>query len=359
MKKIAVGLCALILIGCGSKKTEEKEALPKVKAAPVKMERVSYYIDSVGNAEAFQSVEIIPQVGGKILGYDFIDGGEVSKGDLLYRIDPSPFLANLEEAAGQLEEAKASYEYLVQKVERYQELLPEDYVSELDYQQYVSQLKEAKGQLNRAEGVWKSAKIDLDYTTITAPFSGRCGMHAFDQGSVVHANQEKALVTLNQISPIYVIFTVPEKYLHLIREYQQKSEEGLKILMTPLDGKRFSEAAYLDFIDNTVDQNSGTVKLRGICENSNQALWAGQYFTVRLEVYDLGEKVLVPEAAVGRDTKGTFVWAMTEQNTAEQKRIELGQQHGSYFVVNRGLAKGDRVIVEGQSALKPGEKVIQ
>lgn len=356
MKKIAVCLCALLLVGCGSKKTEKKETPPQVKTAPVKVEKVSYYVDSVGNAEAFKSVEIIPQVGGKILGYYFKDGGEVKEGDLLYRIDPSIFLADLEEAVGQLEEAKASYDYLTQKVDRYQGLLPEDYVSQLDYQQYVSQLNEAKGKVDQAEGALMKAKIDLDYATITAPFDGRCGMHAYDQGSVVRANQEKALVTVNQISPIYLMFTVPEKYLNQIREYQQKSEEGLKIVITPLDGKASSEVAHLDFIDNTVDQHSGTVKLRGISENSSKSLWPGQYLTFRLEVYDLGEKVLVPEAAVNRDTKGAFVLAATKENTAELKRIELGQQHGSFFVVNKGLAKGDRVIIEGQSSLKPGEK---
>ncbi len=356
MKKIMLGLCALCIFGCGSKKPEEKQALPEVKLAPVKVEKVSYYIDSVGNAEAFQSVEIIPQVGGKVLGYYFKDGGDVSKGDLLYRIDPSPYLAELEEAAGKLEEAQASYEFLTQKVERYKGLRPEDYVSELDYQQYVSQLKEAKGQVDQSEGALLKAKIELDYATITAPFDGRCGMHAYDQGSVVRANQEKALVTLNQITPIYLLFTVPEKYLNLIREYQDKSEQGLQIMITPLDGKRSSEIAYLDFIDNTVDQNSGTVKLRGISDNSSKSLWPGQYLTFRLEVYDLGEKVLVPEGAVNKDTKGNFVLAATKQNTAEIKRIELGQQHGPYFVVLNGLSKGDHVIVEGQSALKPGEK---
>lgn len=356
MKKLMMVICALLVCGCGSKKTEVKEALPKVTVAPVKMERVFHYIDSVGNAEAFQSVDIIPQVSGEVIGHYFKDGADVSKGDLLYRIDPAPYLANLEEAVGQLEQAKASFEYQMQKVERYEGLRPKDYVSELDYQQYVSQLKEAKGQIDQFEGAVLKAKVELDYATITAPFDGRCGMHAFDPGAVVRANQQKPLVTLNQISPIYLIFTVPEKYLNEIRRYQEKSEKGLNIVATPLDGKRSDEVVHLDFIDNTVDQNSGTVKLRGISENKGKTLWPGQYLSIRLEVYDMGESVLVPEKAVNIDTKGAFVFMASKNNTAELKRVELGQQHGSYFVVTKGLAKGDRVIVEGQSALKPGAK---
>ena len=356
MKKIIVALSALLLFGCDSKKTEEKEALPQVKVAPVKVEKVSYYIDSVGNAEAFQSVDVIPQVGGEVIGYYFKDGNDVSKGDLLYLIDPTPYIANLEESVGQLDQAKASYEYQLQKVDRYQGLRPDDYVSELDYQQYVSQLNVAKGQVEQFEGAVRKAKVELDYATISAPFDGRCGMHAYDPGSVVRANQEKPLLTLNQISPIYLMFTVPEKYLNLIRKYQDQSEKGLKIVIIPLDGKRSNEEAYLDFIDNTVDQNSGTVKLRGLSPNEGKSLWPGQYLSYKLEVYDLGESVLVPEGAVNRDTKGAFVLLATKENTAEIKRVELGQQQGTYFVATKGLSKGDLVIVEGQSSLKPGAK---
>lgn len=356
MKKLTIALSALLLCGCGSKKSEVKESLPKVKVAPVKVEKVFHYVDSVGNAEAFQSVEIIPQVSGEVIGYYFKDGGDVSKGDLLYRIDPAPYLASLEEAVGQLEQARASFEYQVQKVERYEGLRPKDYVSELDYQQYVAQLKEAKGQIDQFEGAVRKAKVDLDYATIKAPFDGRCGMHAFDTGAVVRANQEKSMVTLNQISPIYLIFTVPEKYLNEIRQYQEKSEKGLNIIATPLDGKPSEEEVHLDFIDNAVDQHSGTVKLRGISENKGKTLWPGQYLSIRLEVYDMGESVLVPERAVNTDTKGSFVFLANKGDTAELKRIELGQQHGSYFVVTKGLSKGDSVIVEGQSALKPGAK---
>ncbi len=356
MRKILFGCLLLAAAGCRSQKAEIKEPLPQVVLAPVKMEKVSYYIRAVGNAEPYQTVKIIPQISGEVIGYFFKDGAEVAKGDLLYKIDPSLYLANLEESAGLLEQARADHTYQNQKVDRYTGLLPEEYVSDLDYQQYAAQLDSAKGKVVQYKGAVMKAEVELDYATIKAPFSGRCGMHQFDPGSVVRANQEKPLVTINQISPIYLLFSVPEKYLNEIRRCQSLSKKGLKIEMIPLDGKKLQEAAYLDFINNTIDQNTGTVQLRGISENTSRALWPGQYLSFVLELYDLGESVLVPEEAVGEDAKGFFAWVAKEDNTAQLRRLVLGQQHGGYFVVDKGLEKGERVIVEGLDAMKQGKK---
>lgn len=219
----------LCLAGCSDGNHADKKEKPPVNVvlAEAISKSVPYYVSAIGNTEAYSTVDITPQVSGKLTGYYFTDGQDVKKGDLIFTIDPDLYQAELEEAQGQLVQAKSNLDYQKQRVDRYKGLLPEDYVSKLDYLQYLSDAGTAKGQVIQYKGSVDKAEVNLDYCTIKSPIDGRCGRHLVDPGNVVRADQEQPLVTINQITPLYLLFTVAEKFLPMIQKYQAEVKGGV------------------------------------------------------------------------------------------------------------------------------------
>jgi len=349
MKRILLLICLILAsASCQKKSSKTKAPAPYVELATATSKTVPYVIRTIGNTEAYQTVDIQPQVSGELTGYYFADGSDVNEGDLLFTIDPRIYEAELEEAQGQLIQAKSQLKYNEEKVKRYQELLPDDYVSKLDYDEYVSNAETSAGSLLQNKGAVGKAKVNLGYCTIVAPFDGRCGRHLVDPGNIV--SQESKLLTVRMISPIYAMISVPEKYF-----YQLQQKEGLKVNISVIGNEQAKHSGTLDFIDNTVDKNSGTLTVRGVFKNEDKTLWPGQFLHAEIILYDIEDAVLVPEQAVNLDTRGTFVWvADPKTQTVEMRRVEAGQEFDGNRVIMKGVASGEKVVVNGQLGLKPG-----
>lgn len=349
-------LLIAVFSACEKTKTKTKP-IPYVELGDAVSKTVPYVIDTIGNTAAYQSVDIQPQVSGELIGYFFADGQDVEEGDLLFTIDPSLYEAELEEAKGQYIQSKAQLRYNEDKVARYTPLVPEDYVSALDYDEYVSNVKEAKGMVIQSKGAVNKADVNLGYCTITAPFSGRCGRHLVDPGNIVRPEVGNTLVTINMISPIYAMISIPEKYFFDIMKYNKKAEEGLKVAISVIGNENVKHQGRIDFVNNMVDSNSGTLTVRGVFPNKDKSLWPGQFLHASIELFEIPNAVLVPEEAVGLDTKGHYIFVADEKNQTVQKRsVTLGQNFNKMQVISKGVKAGEKVVINGQLGLNDGSK---
>lgn len=354
MRKIIGGFFILAaLTGCSDSGTTETQPLPRVKVKKAITKTVPYVVRGVGNVQAKVSVQVRPLVTGQIVGIHFEDGQEVKVGDPLFTIDPRKYAAELEQAQGMKEQAEASLKYNEDKVKRYKKLLPEEFVSQLDYDQYVSNVAEAKGQVKEYEGKIQEAQVNLDYCHITSPIDGRCGKEQYWIGNIVKANQDDALVTVNQIVPTYVLFNLSESSLYDILKHQK--EHSLSVLAYPKVGAE-AEQGTLEFIDNQVSTATGTVQMRAKFSNEDRMLWPGQFVQIEVVLYEIPDAVLIPTSAVQRDSKGPYVFIAKKNQTADLRRVELGQQHGDLYVVDKGVSAEERVVVDGQLSLSQGSK---
>ncbi len=344
----------ICLASCEKKQKTVAPPAPIVQLDKATQEMMPYILQTIGNTAAYATVNIRPQVNGQVTGYYFQDGGFVKKGDLLYTIDSDPYEAQLEQAQGLFQQAKASLEFNTQRVERYKGLLPDDYVSILNFIQYESDKEQAQGQVIEYEGNIKSAEINLNYCTIFAPFNGRCGKHLVDPGNIVSIDQDQPLVVINQITPIYSYFTLAERFFPQLQKY---NKGGLPVHMRVVGDEEHTHRGWLDFVNNTVDSKSGTIQLRGIFDNEDLLLWPGQFVDVRIILYEIPDAIVVPDTAVQRDTKGPFIYvANTKDQTVEQRRVKLGQLIDQKQVVSEGIKSGETVVISGQLDLSPGSK---
>ncbi len=360
MLKAKFFLLGMVLVVSACKTPEEKKepAPAKVVLSKAYSKTMPYVVRTIGNTSPFASVQVRPQVGGEIMGYYFEDGGLVDIGDLLYTIDPRPYEAFLEEALGQYEQAKASLAYNEQKVERYKGLLPEDYVSILDYEQYLSEKEISSGQVIQYEGAVKDAQVNLGYCTIYSPLKGICNRHTYDPGNIVTANEETPLLTINQIDPIYALFTVSEKYFPEIYRYHRKSEKGLTVVIRIMGEEKETYTGVLDFLDNTVNAATGTLLMRAIFPNADAWIWPGQFVHVDIQLYEISNAILVPELAIRRDVEGAYLFVAKEDGTVQQQRVSLGQNFDGEQIIMEGVKAGESVVVQGQLALSDGSHYV-
>lgn len=341
-----------LLSGCEKKQEKTTRPTPFIEVAPVVSKEMPYVLQTIGNTVAYATVDVRPQVSGEVTGYYFKDGGFITKGDLLYSIDPRIYQAELEQAEGLLKQAKASLEYNTERVERFKGLLPDDYVSILNYLQYVSDKEIAQGQITEYEGSVNKAKVNLGYCTIKSPINGRLGKHLIDPGNIVSPDQSHPLVVVNQIDPLYADFTLAERFFNELKEYDLF---GLNVEMNAV-GSKNKYTGWLDFVNNTVNSNSGTINLRAIVENKEAELWPGQFVDVRIILYQIPDAIVVPDAAVQHDTKGPYVFVAKEDKTVDLRRVKLGQLIDEEQVVESGLKAGETVVTKGQLSLSQGSK---
>ncbi len=342
----------LLLSGCEKKEAPKERPAPFVEVAQAVCQEMPYILQTIGNTVAYATVDVRPQVTGEVTGYYFKDGGFIAKGDLLYSIDKRIYEAELEEAEGQYQQAKASLEFNTQRLERYSGLLPEDYVSVLNYLEYRSNKEIAQGQLVEYEGAVNKAKVNLGYCTITSPLNGRLGKHLIDPGNIVRPDQSSPLVVVNQIDPIYADFTLAERFFNELMQYDLF---GLNVEANVVGGKN-KFTGWLDFVNNTVNSDSGTINLRAIFENKEAELWPGQFVDVRIILKQIPNAIVVPATAVQYDTQGPFIYVAKEDKTVDQRRVTLGQLIDTEQVIDCGIKAGETVVTKGQLTLSPGAK---
>ena len=351
----------LFLSGCGSKDPVQaaggaagRPAAPVIVAS-VEQRDIPVQVHAIGNVEAYQTVFIRSQVNGQIQKIFFREGDDVHKDQLLFRLDKRPFQADLEKAIGQMKHDQAQAENSRIQAERYSGLEKEGVASHEQADQVRAQAKADASAVEADRAVVDAARVQLLYTDITAPINARAGALMINLGNLVKANDTPYLVQLNQVTPIYVTFTVPEAQLDQVRRYF--ASEPLKVLASPKGPSANVAVGRLTFIDNGVDMTTGTVKLKGTFQNKDRRLWPGEFVDVALELSTQKGAIVVPTKAIQTGQQGEYVYVVRTDNTAESRPVKTGGTYQNLTLVSEGLKAGERVIVDGQLRVAPNAKV--
>jgi membrane fusion protein, multidrug efflux system len=347
-------ILGLLLTACAKKDPPPFERPPSpVTVAAAVSEDVPLYLDEVGHTVAREIVSVQPEVSGKITEIHFMDGADLKKGDLLFTIDPRPFEAQLNAAQANLAQSKAALDFAKIQFGRVQDLVESKAIARQDYDTRKNAVDVGEAQVKQNEAALDSARLNLDYTSIRSPIDGRAGHRLVDNGNVVTANTT-TLLTIERMDPIYADFTVTESDFSEVQRNEAKRTLRVEVRL-PDDQK--PEIGQLTFLDNSVQGSSGTVMLRATVPNPARHLWPGQFVNVRLVLATLPKAVLVPAAAPQDSAKGSFVYVVKQDSTAELRPVKLGQRQGELVVVEQGLQPGERVVMNGQLGVMPGAKV--
>jgi multidrug efflux system membrane fusion protein len=346
---------ALFLAGCGSSASQPPARPPaNVTVSPAVRRDVPVYLDEVGKCVARESVSIQPQVSGRIIAIHFEDGVELKKGDPLFTIDPRPYKAALDLAEANLAQARARLELTKIQFARADGLVDAKAISKQEYDTRKNAVDVARAAVAQREAEVDTAHINLEYTSIRSPIDGRAGHRLVDVGNVVSANTG-SLLTIERVDPIYAEFTVTENDLTAVQNHMSKG--SLEVYVSLPDAGAASLTGKLTFLDNKVQDPTGTVTLRATVHNPDHTLWPGRFVKVRLVLDTMPNAVLVPAPALQSSANGTYVYVVKKDSTAELRPVKAGQRQGDMVVIAEGLKPGERVVVKGQLGVMPGGKV--
>ncbi len=365
MTEILAGL--LVLIGCGRETTiggAMQKVTPEVSVVTVKPERLVITTELAGRTSAYLIAEVRPQAGGIIQKRLFDEGSDVNAGQVLFRIDAAPFQAVLDNASAALNRAEANLPAIQSKANRLRELLADKAVSQQDYDDAAAALKQTEADIQFWKATVETARINLAYTFVRAPISGRIGRSNVTQGALVTANQPIALATIQQLDPMYV--DVPQSTTELLRlrrrieegHLKHSGQLGNKVRLVFEDNTKYPLEGTLQFRDVTVDQTTGSVNLRIVFPNPKGILLPGMFVRAVVEEGVNERAILIPQQAVSRNPKGNPVSLIVDaEGKIQQRSLTLDRAIGDTWFVSSGLAPGDRVIVEGLQKVKPGDSV--
>ncbi|ROS01816.1 membrane fusion protein (multidrug efflux system) [Sinobacterium caligoides] len=357
---ISLGL-ALLLSACDGKSPAPQTPPTAVVANRVQLEVIQPSQEFVGRTEASEDVSINSRVEGLLLSRNFTEGSDVKQGDILFKIDPKKYQQHVAQQSSLLKQREAAYSLAERNYRRGEQLVKSGAISRVDYDKLFTRRLEAKNQLEETQSTLEEAQLNLSYTEITAPISGRIGKALVSEGDLV--TPERKLATLVQLDPIRVTFQISEAKLN---ETQQLTETQLASTpdFTKLDVRlRFSNEKYydqtghIDFFDNRVDAATGTLSLRASFANPNNTLLPGQFVKVQIATAVDKQAVLVPQQAVQEDQEGRFVMVVGADGTIEKRLLKLGHRYGVKWEVKSGLKAGESVVVEGLQRIRPGAKV--
>jgi membrane fusion protein (multidrug efflux system) len=353
---------AVLLAGCGKPDDGAAQGgAPEVGVITVKVERVVLTTELPGRTAPYRVAEIRPQVNGLILERRFTEGSDVNAGDVLYQIDPAPYQAAYNQAKAAVAMAEAELPALRSREERFRKLLKSHAVGQQDYDDALAALNQMEGQLGVSKAAMESARINLSYTPVKTPISGRIGRSGVTEGALVTAYQPMPLATVQQIDPIYV--DVPQSTAEMLRLKRRLADGQLnpdgagqnKVTIIKVDGTPCAEDGTLKFRDITVDPTTGSVILRVVVPNPDGTLLPGMFVRAVLKEGVNEKAILVPQQGVSRDPKGIpFVWVVDDSGTVAQRMITLDRAIGNKWLVTSGLNPGDRVVVDGIQRVRPG-----
>jgi membrane fusion protein (multidrug efflux system) len=351
--------------GCGGQsKTPPPPAVAEVAVVTVRPEPVELITELPGRTSAYRIAEIRPQVNGLIQKRLFMEGSDVDAGQVLYQIDPAPYQSAFTNAKAALSRAEANLPAIRSRVERYKDLIPDKAVSQQDYDDAAAALKQAEADVESWKAAVETARINLEYTRVTAPIFGRIGRSAVTEGALATAHQPLALATIQQLDPIYV--DVPQSTAELLRlkgrlkagHLDQNGTNQKKVRLVLEDGTTYSKEGTLQFQDVTVDPTTGSVILRAVIPNPQGVLLPGMFVRAAVKEGVNRQAILIPQQSVSRDRKGDpSVLIVDAGGTVQPRMIEIDRAIGDRWLVSSGLSSGDRVIVEGLQRARPGASV--
>ena len=359
MKQASIILaCSISLLFCASCTTtkEKPKAKPPVpvKVAQVLQKDIPVQVKAIGNIEAYTSVAIKSQVNGQIARIHFTEGSDVEKGALLISIDPEPFQATVSQFEAALAKDQAQAKFAQEQASRYEGLLKEGIVTHDQYDLLKSNSESLLAAVVADRSAIKNAKIQLGYCSIRSPISGRTGTIALQTGNLVKAN-DLPIVTINQLTPIYATFSIPEKLLAEVKRAMAGNELKIEAVIPNEPGN--TEVGTVSFLDNAVNPATGTIKLKGVFANRSRKLWPGQFTDVLMTLGQRKNAVVVPTNAIQTSQQGEFVYVVKSDNKVEMRQVTSAASSGEETVIGKGLAAGETVVVDGQLRLTPGATV--
>jgi membrane fusion protein, multidrug efflux system len=353
-------ICFLLLsafvFACSGKQQQLPQKPPvSVTAGSVIQKTVPVQIRAIGNVEAYSTVSVKSQIGGILTRVHFREGQDVNNGALLFTIDPRPYEAALKQAEANLTKDTAQLENAREEVRRYAELVKKGYVAQEQYDQIRTNADSFEAIVNADKAVVENARLQLKYCYIYSPLTGRTGNLFADEGNLIKANADTAMVVINQVQPIYVTFSVPEQNLSEIKRYMSEGKLRVEAILSKEDER--PEQGVLTFVDNAVDLATGTIKLKGTFANKEKRLWPGQFVNTVLTLTSQPDAVVVPSQSIQTGQKGQYVFVIKDDLTVEDRPVTVGRTLNSETVIEKGLRAGEKVVTDGQLRLVPGAKV--
>jgi multidrug efflux system membrane fusion protein len=327
-----------------------------VVAVAARLGDMPVYLSALGTVTAFNAVTVKSRVDGQIVRIAFREGQKVAEGDLLVEIDPRPFEVQLAQAEGQMARDRAQLEAAHRTLARNRELLNQGIIARQLMDDWSATVGQYAGAVQVDQALIDQAKLQLTYSRVTAPISGRIGLRLVDVGNIVHANDATGLLVITQVQPITVLFTVPEDDL---RAVLTKSGDTERLVVEAYDrgGQTKLATGALQSTDNQIDPTTGTTKLKAVFDNADASLFPNQFVNVRLLLDVRKDAVIAPGAAVQRGKDGTFVYVVTADQTVEVRPVTLGPTADGEAAIASGLAAGEQVVVDGVDKLRAGGAV--
>lgn len=355
---------SLLLTGCNDGNEQKgQQSAPEVGIVTLKAEPLNITTELPGRTSAYRIAEVRPQVGGIILKRNFVEGSDIQAGSSLYQIDPATYQAAYDSARGDLAKAEAAANIARLTVNRYKTLVGTKYISQQEYDTAVADARQADAAVTAAKAAVETARINLAYTKVTSPISGRIGKSSVTEGALVTSNQANALATVQQLDPIYVDVTQSSNdFLRLKEELANGTleQEGgkAKVELILENGQKYPQVGALEFSDVTVDESTGSITIRAVFPNPKGDLLPGMFVRARLDEGIKNNALLVPQQGVTRNPRGeATVMVVGADNKVELRTVTAAQAIGDKWLVTAGLKSGDKVIVTGLQKVRPGVQV--
>ncbi len=364
-------LVGITLLGCGSPNPQAagKDAASSrgsrgrsmgpqtmpVAVAKAEVKDLPIYLEGLGSVEAFNTVVVKSRIDGQLVGIHFKEGQEVQRGDLLAVIDPRPYQVQLAQTEATLYKDQSSLKDAQLNFQRFNDLYKQGIIPQQQFDTQKSLVGQLDGAVRADQANIDSVKLNLAYTRITAPVSGRVGLRQVDIGNMVHASDPNGLLVLTQLHPIAVIFTLPQDNLADVARQMRKGT--LTVDAYSRDDQTKLTTGKLLTIDNQIDPQTGTGKLKAIFENAERALWPNQFVNAHLLLQVRKNNTVVPAAAILRGPQGTYVYTVKPDKTADMRPVQVAFSAGNFIAISKGLQPGEMVVTDGQDKLQPGSKV--
>ncbi len=358
---IIIIIILLVAAGCwwlvqNTKAGGGKSRTPNVLAvvATVGHKDIPVYLNGLGTIQAYNTVTVHSQVDGQLMQVLFHEGQDVRKGEVLAKIDPRTFQAQYDQAVANKAKDEATLANAELDLKRYESL--GDDISQQTVDTQRATVKQLAATVKADQAAIDNTHAELTYTTITSPIDGRTGIRQVDIGNLVHASDANGIVVITQLDPIYVLFSLPQQNIQAIND-QLNNQDKLTVVATAADGTTPVAEGELDFVDNQIDQTTGTVKLKAVFPNDKHELWPGGFINVRLLLNTVKDAIFVPTVSIQRGPSGTYVYVAKVDDTVEMRPVQTSVSEGLDTVITNGLKEGERVVTDGMEKLQDGAHI--
>lgn len=353
MKKLSIIIVTIFVACTGAKQKPADDRVP-VTVAKVEQKNLPQQIQAVGSVQPVSTVAVRALAGGELQRVWFREGDDVRRGQMLFTIDPRPYQAALQQAEANLARDAANQKNAESEAARYATLVQKDYVTKEEYEKMTAGAEAAKATVAADRAAVENARLQLSYCSIAAPIDGRTGSLMVHAGNIVHANDTNPLVVINQVTPVYVQFAIPESQLAQVRA---RGGLGVPVAAAAQGGGAPIASGKLTFIDNAVDTATGTIQLKALFANRDRALWPGQFVTVAMTLSERPDAVVVPTQAVQTGQRGQYVYVVKQDNSVEMRTVHVAEAVNQQSIIDSGVTPGETVVTDGQLRLTPKSHV--